>query len=112
MIPTPYSIAVKRWQAGALDAHGNPAATYSAPEPIAVHGIAPGPSAESVAAGRNIDGVAWTVYAPAGTVVGARDVVIVGGVDYEAVGDSLDWTRGPWANSAAGVVIELRKRSG
>ena len=32
MIPTPYAIAVKRWQAGALDAHGNPAVTYSAPE--------------------------------------------------------------------------------
>lgn len=107
-----YTIAVKRWQAGALDAHGNPAVTYSTPEPVDVFGIAPGPSAESVAAGRNIDGVELTAYAPAGVAVGARDIVTIGATDYEAAGDSLDWTRGPWPNAAAGVVIELRRRSG
>lgn len=112
MIPAPHSITVKRQQLGAVDAHGNPTVTYSTPETIAVHGIAPGASAESVAAGRNVDSVAWTVYAPAGTVIAAADVVTVAGVDYEVNGDSLDWTRGPWPNAAAGVVIELRRRSG
>ena len=107
-----YAITVKRYQSGALDAHGNPAITYSAPESIDVHGIAPGASAESVASGRNVDSVAFTIYAPAGVVVGAKDLVTLDGTDYEAEGDSLDWTRGPWANSAAGVVIELRKWAG
>lgn len=112
MIPTPYTIYVKRYTSAGEDAHGNPISTFSAPEPVPVHWIAPGASFESVRAGRNVDGIAYNIGAPAGTVIDARDVVEVDGVAYEVAGNSLDWTRGPWPNPVAGVVIELRKRSG
>ena len=115
MIPTPHTIYVRRWVEGAEeDPLGNPISGHGDPEPLAVHGIAPGASAESVAAGRNTDAVEWTVYAPAGTSVAARDLVLLqlDGDEYQVDGDSLDWTNGPWLNPVAGVVIELKKSEG
>lgn len=114
-IPTPHAIFVRRWQSGAeRDPLGNPITGHGTPEPVAVHAIAPGASSESVAAGRNTDAVDWTIYAPAGVTVGARDLVLLeaGGDEYQVEGDSLDWTNGPWANPVAGVVIELKRQGG
>lgn len=113
MIPTPYTLLVRRyWQSAERDAHGNPLSGHGEPEAMRVHGIAPGASAESVAAGRRADEVVWTIYAPAGATLDARDLVLIGDDEYHLDGDSLDWTRGPWANPAAGVVFELKRKGG
>ncbi len=114
MIPAPHTLHVRRWSdGGGTDPHGNPLpGQHGAPEALPVHGYAPGASREAVEAGRNTTEIAWTVYAPAGTQVAAEDLVVLGGVEYEVVGDSLDWAKGPWLNPVAGVVIELRKQRG
>lgn len=115
MIPTPHAIWVRRWTAGVeRDPLNNPIDGYGDPEPVAVHSIAPGASKEAVAAGRNPDEVSFTLHAPAGITVGARDRVLfeLGGVEYDVFGDSADWAHGPWPNPVAGVVIELRRQEG
>lgn len=80
--------------------------------PIPIHGRAPGASQESVSAGRDQSLVAWTLYCPAGVQVQASDRVVVDGVEFEAVGDSLDWSHGPWGHPTAGVVVELKRQEG
>lgn len=115
MIPTPRTVFVRRWVEGVeRDPLNNPISGHGAPEPVAVHSIAPGASTESVAAGRSPDEVSWTIHAPAGVEVDSKDLVLLvaGGDEYEVVGDSLDWTQGPWHNPVAGVVIELKRQEG
>lgn len=114
-LPTPRTVYVRRWSVTAeRDPHNNPIAGHGALEPMPVHGIAPGASEESVAAGRNPTEISWTITAPAGSHVGAKDLVLLepGGVEYEVEGESHDWTRGPWVNPVAGVVIELKRQGG
>lgn len=110
--PHRYSVGVRRWHEGEPTPHGYGAGYHGDPEPTPVFAFAPGPSEEEVAAGRRMSEVAWTVYAPAGTVVGARDLVVLNGVEYEADGDSRDYSFGPWSSAVAGVVFALKARQG
>lgn len=112
MIPAAQPVTIHRHSLGAVDAHNNPADVWTAATPILVHGVAPGASQEALQAGRDVSRVAWTVYAPAGVSVAARDRVAWLGITYEVLGDSLDWSHGPWANPAAGVVFELGRSEG
>ena len=106
-------LSVRRWSESAeVDKHNNPVGGYGEPEPLPVLALEPGASREAVASGRVTDEVAWTLYCPAGTQVGGRDVVAIDGIDYPVNSDSLDWTRGPWENPAAGVVVELLRKRG
>ena len=107
-----YQLLVERYVEGAPDRHGNITAGYSVAETVPIRAAAPGASEERVISGRNPEDVAWTLYALAGARVEARDRAIWQGDEYEVMGDSLDWTLGPWANPAAGVVIELRRQEG
>jgi hypothetical protein len=62
---------------------------------------------------RDLSVVAFTVYSPASAdLPGARDLVTLDGADYAVNGTPKDWTRGPWANPSAGVVVELRRVEG
>lgn len=79
---------------------------------IPVHGMAPGPSSEALAAGRDPASVTWTLYCPAGVEVRASDQVDIDGVLHDVVGHSLDWTQGPWPHPTAGVVVELKRQEG
>ena len=112
--PTPHAIRVHRYQVGALDAHNNPVESWVPDVALtAVQGVAPGAqNDESVQPGRDVSEVAWTVYAPAGTLVGARDRVEWLGDVYAVDGEPRDYTRGPWRNFGEGVVIELRRTEG
>ena len=107
MFPTPFTLGHRVRSLGALDAHNNAVDAWADPVPILVHGVAPGASQEAVAAGRDVSSVAWTVYAPAGTVVGRRDRIVWQGVEYAVQGEPADWSHGPWPFPGAGVVIEL-----
>ena len=107
-IPTPYVLMVRRWsESDERDEFNNPVAVLSPPRPIRIHGIHPGQSVEAVAAGRQSDEVAFTVLAPRGTELDARDVVVIDGVEFHVRGDSRDWGNGPWRFPAAGVEFEL-----
>lgn len=113
MIPTPHAVSVRRWVPGGTpNPHGYSEGSHGPAEPLPVHALAPGASEEARQSGRDVSEVAWTVYAPAGTVIGSEDLVTVGADEFEVVGDSLDWTRGPWPNAAAGVVFELKRQEG
>ena len=114
MFPTPWSVLVHRYTLGAPDAHNNPLETWT-PDvvPTRVQGVAPGAqNDESVQPGRDVSEVAWTVYAPAGTLVGARDRIEWQGDLYFVNGEPRDYTHGPFRNFGQGVVIELRRTEG
>ena len=111
MFPTPFTLGHRVHSLGALDAHNNAVDAWADPVPILVHGVAPGASQEAVAAGRDVSSVAWTVYAPAGTLLGARDRVEWQGDLYFVNGEPRDYTFGPFG-PFGGVVIELRRTEG
>lgn len=108
-IPTPWTVLVRRFQSGATDPLGNPAKSWGNPEPLLVHGIQPGAMAEPGEPGRDADEVLWSVLAPAGSSVESRDKVILPGMpdEFDVIGHPKDYTRGPWANPVAGIVVEL-----
>lgn len=108
------ALQVRRFSpAGEPDAHGNTAATYGDPESWVVRGLAPGAMDEPGNANRDLSLIEWTVYADANdSAPGERDLVLVDGDEFTVEGRPSDWTRGPWANPAAGLVIELRRAEG
>ena len=83
MIPTPQSVTIHRYTLGTADAHGNAAESWVADAaPTLVHAVAPGASAEALQTGRDVSQVAWTVYAPQGVSVAARDRIVWRGATY------------------------------
>lgn len=111
MIPVRYLLPVRRSVAGAPDPHGNPATVWESGT-VKAHSVEPGPTAEEIRAGRKLSDVDWTVYAVAGTSLGAADEVQWLGRWYGVVGASKDWTHGPWDTPVAGVVVELKAQDG
>lgn len=112
-VPSPYVLSVKPFAAGATDDYGNPVEGYGAPYDWPVRSIAPGAMDEPGQTLRDLSVVVYTIHADDSTLIpGLRDLVTVDGVDYPVNGTPKDWTRGPWANPAAGVVVELRRVDG
>lgn len=112
-LPTPYTLGVKRRQAGATDAHGNPVVTYAAPTDWHVHGYAPGANVDPANPNRDLSLILWTVYAPASDEApGELDKVVLDGVEYAVEGRPADWTKGPWPHPTAGIVVELKRAEG
>ena len=118
-IPTPYTLLVREPSSGGEDAHGNPVSGWSDPFEWGVHAVAPGASEEPRKPNRDLSVIAWTIYAPAGYAPSARAQVAlpwesVGGerVWHDIEGEPDDWTKGPWRNPVAGVVVELRRTEG
>lgn len=122
MFPIRFTLQVRRRVEDGVDAHNNPVVTYDEPADWPVYGYAPRQwpptpasgtaMAEFGAMGRNLDIVAWTVFAPKSDATpGALDHVVLDGVEYEVVGEPMDWTNGPW-QVGAGVVVELRYPEG
>lgn len=111
-LPTPYVIGIRRWSEGESTPHGYTRGKHGEPEQVLIHAVAPGPSKESIEAGRDADEVEWTVYAPPGVHVSPRDLVVLDGTEFEVVGNTRDYTLGPWANPVAGVEIPLKRWRG
>ena len=114
-IPTPWSIGVSAWSVveGQYDRQGNPLEVWADPVPVPVHGVGPRLQEEDDGERRRyavVEGL--DVYAPEGTTVGEHDRVVWNGQEYEVDGDVADWTKGPWLNPVAGVVIHLTKTKG
>lgn len=114
-IPAPYTLLVREPTAGTEDAHGNPVAGWGSPVEWGVHAVAPGASEEPRKPNRDLSVVAWTIYAPAGYAPSARaQVSLPWETDtwHDIEGAPDDWTKGPWRNPVAGVVVELRRLEG
>lgn len=109
--PTPFTIGVKRHVAGSADRYNNPADSWSAPVDVLVYGIAPTSSAEPFESGRNAVVTGKTVLAPVGTVIGAKDRVVIDSEEYEVDGDISDWSDGPFSWSP-GIEIKLKRVKG
>jgi hypothetical protein len=114
MIPTPHTVTVRRFEAGAEDAHGNPVDAWSATElSLPAHFVAPATSAEPNRQNRDLLTTDKTVGAPKhANLPGPRDLVSWGGEDYRVEGEVADYTFGPWSNPAAGVTFLIRKVAG
>lgn len=114
-IPTPHTVLVREPTSGGEDAHGNPVSGWGDPFEWDVHAVAPGASEEPRKPNRDLSVVAWTIYAPAGYVPSARAQVSLPWEDdtwHDIEGEPDDWTKGPWRNPVAGVVVELRRTEG
>lgn len=110
--PTPYTLQRKPYVPGARDALGNVVDTWGDPVDLPVHGIAPGAMVEASEPGRDLSMIVYSLLCPAGTVASERDLVTVDGKDFEVDGFPKDYTRGPWRNPVAGVVILLKRAEG
>lgn len=110
-LPTPFTIGVKRHVAGSVDRYNNPTDTWSAPVAVLVYGIVPTSSDEPFEIGRNAVVTGLTVLAPVGTVIGAKDRVVIDSDEYEVDGDIADWSNGPFSWSP-GMEIKLKRAVG
>lgn len=112
-VPSPYTVTVKPFLAGAEDEYGNATEAYDTPYEWRVRSIAPGSMEEPGRTNRDLSVIELTIHADASDdVPGVRDLVTIDDVDYAVDGTPDDWTRGPWANPAAGVAVELRRVEG
>ena len=114
MIPNPYTVNILRRLEDGEDRFGDPIEVYSKPEPIRVHGWSPGPPTDVDDPVRDADSVDFTIYGPAGTPLPSpRDRVEVPGEGvFNVVGKPQDWSKGPWNNPVAGVVILVKRVEG
>ena len=112
MIPSPYTLTVRTRTEGAPDAFGNPTETW-ADRAWQVRSVAPGAMADPANPNRDLSQVAYSVHADADSGLPTRlDRVVLDDEDYDVDGDPADWTRGPWAHPAAGVVVLLTRSEG
>lgn len=84
------TVQVQRFQAGAVDTHGNPAEAWDDPEDVGVYGFDPGSTSEP-RDGQDRVIVEPTLYLPHGVVLGARDRVTARGLLYEVEGVTREW---------------------
>lgn len=114
MIPTPHTVGVKRYQAGAKDDLGNDVDSWADTAlELPAHFVAPATSAEPFQPNRALLTTDKTVGAPKhANLPGPRDIVVWQGEEYTVEGEVADYTNGPWANPAAGVTFVIRKMAG
>ena len=112
VVPSPYTLTVRARTVGAQDAFGNVAVTWTE-RAWRVRSVAPGAMADPANPNRDLGEVAYTVHADADSQPPTRlDKVVIDGEPFDVDGDPADWTRGPWPNPVAGVVVELKRSEG
>lgn len=113
LIPSPHRLQVKRYVASVKDEMGDTTTTYADPVEWWVRSVDPVSSREPNQPNRDMANIAYVVQADKTSAVPTyRDIVVVDGTDYPVDGQPDDWTRGPWANPAAGVSVYLRRVEG
>lgn len=113
MLPTPYTLAVKRLTTTGTDSHNNPITDYADPVDWPVHAYASGANDEPAQQGRDLSNVLWTVYAPVDDKLpGALDLVVLGGEDYAVEGEPRDYSHDPWQHRVGGAVVYLKDARG
>jgi len=113
VIPSRFTLGVRRYAATAADAHGNAVPAFAAAIPWPVRQVDPGAMLDPRDPNRDASVVAFTIHAnPHPNAPTERDRVVVDDVEYEVEGHVKDWSRGPWSNPVAGVVVQLRNVKG
>lgn len=112
-LPTPYTLAVRRFNPGATDAHGNPVKGWKAGVDWPVFAYYSGANAEPHLPNRDLSMVLWTVLAPANDLLPtAEDLVTLRGVDYAVEGEPQEYKNDPWQHHVGEAVVYLRKAEG
>lgn len=112
-LPTPYTLQRRTYAGTGSDSHGNDVDTWADPVDWPVHAYASGANDEPAEQGRDLSNVLWTVYAPAdGNAPGARDRVVLEGVEYAIEGQPRDYSHDPWQHRIGGVVVYLKNPEG
>lgn len=111
MFPFGEPVAFEAHSDGVEDAHGNPVDVWG--PPVTVQGCAfdPGSSTESHDGARDQVVSLPRVFAPPGTVVGARDRVTVRGKLFQVKGAPADY-QSPFTGWRPGVVVTLEAVDG
>ena len=104
-------VLLEVFDAGATDAHGNPAESWVEPVPLGIYAFNPGTTSEPNGDGSDRLITEPSVYVPEGSPVGPRDRVTVRGVVYEVDGVLLDY-RNPYDSSMDGCQANLREVRG
>ena len=113
MIPSPHTLQVRKWSAGAEDVMGNASEGLADPVPWRVRSVDPVSNREPGAEHRDLATIAYTIHADKTDLVPSyRDVVVINGKEYPVDGEPDDWTRGPWANPVAGVTVWVKRAEG
>lgn len=112
MIPTPYSIPLKKRTLGSPDGRNDRQESWDTAGYVRAHGIA-GPDQVLNDPNRVGYRVDWVIHAPREVVgkVEHRDKLTIKGKDCLVV-KVLDWTCGPWNFPAAGVEIHVQEVEG
>lgn len=111
VIPTPYTVTVRDRQVVGRDDYGNDIVEW-AEAAWPVRSISPLEMDDPQRANREESIIQWTVIGDkeAGYPRTAKAEVQLPGDDrwYSVDGTPDDWTRGPWINPAAGLIVQLR----
>lgn len=98
------TVTLLRETGGGFDAYGDPISATTVRTDVTGCMVAPRPSTEPDARGREGVVIGWTVYAPAGTAALYTDNIEIRGVSCPVVGGIGDWgTGGVVINAALGV---------
>ena len=112
VVPSPYWLTVRTRTEGVKDAFGNVTTTWPERD-WRVRSVAPGAMVDPAEPNRDLGSIAYTVHADADSQPPTRlDKVVIDGEPFDVDGDPADWTRGPWPNPAAGVVVLLKRSEG
>ncbi len=110
MRPISEFVEHEAFDAGAVDAHGNPAEGWGEAVSVGVYAFDPGSSSEPREGGDRLI-VQPTLYLPAEAVFGSRDRVTARGYQYEVEGDTREWVH-PTDSSRRANVVTLRRVEG
>lgn len=109
LIPSPHTLQVRSRTRTGTGPLGNPAYGWGQPRPWKVRQIDPAQSAEPYLPGRDLSSIEYAIHSDkSGDVPTIDDQVLVDGDWYAVDGEPADWTRGPWHNPAAGIVVLLK----
>lgn len=114
VVPSRHLVRVRRMVAGAPDEFGNATSSWVERDWL-VRAIAPGGMVEPGQPNRDLSMVAWTLYADVTPLVPTEcdEVRLPSSALWHKVsGVPSPWDIGPWANPAAGVVVELVRADG
>lgn len=111
MFPLLFTAQVRKFQPGATDVHGNPEESWAPATEHKVFGWSAPTSTEPKLAGHDRVTVDVELLAPEGFPSGPRDLVILNGTEFEAVGYPEDFNNGPFG-FRPGLVVNLRRIEG
>lgn len=109
--PLRHTVGHRAYNAGVVDEYGNDTEGWSAAVTKAVYGWGAPNTDEPKLAGHDRDTVSIELLVPPGFVCGARDRMILDGLEYEVIGDPETYDHNPFTWNPGGVV-NLRRVNG